>query len=301
MQKKSNPPRRHHYIPAFYLKRWAGADGDLQDFRRPYQDKVVTQRCHPNATGYVNRLYELQDFPNDLANQVEENFFKPCDTSASEVLDELEKQDGPIKLNSLQRTALARFLFSIIARHPADIAVVRRKFFQRFRIAYKSVEDKYARARGEGYPEKFSDWFDLRPQHEKETALFKVYLGAIDNEITGQRLINMNWLVKDVKYSVYPLMTSDCPIFVNFSENGNKGVMGIPIGPYKYFFISEQEEKDTIIGRKSASQIVKWSNNVVVRRAIRHVFSLDKRQIKFIENYFGSMPEKRMFERIFGD
>jgi hypothetical protein len=34
---KQNPPWRHHYIPEFYLKRWAsGKQGELVQFSKPY-------------------------------------------------------------------------------------------------------------------------------------------------------------------------------------------------------------------------------------------------------------------------
>jgi hypothetical protein len=40
--------QKHHYIPEFYLKQWAGSDGRLCEFNRPHK-KVVAQMKHPSA------------------------------------------------------------------------------------------------------------------------------------------------------------------------------------------------------------------------------------------------------------
>src|SRR5580692_1218431 len=46
---------KHHYIPVFYSKEWAGPDGRLCEYSRPY-DVVKPKRVHPDGTGYVRGL-----------------------------------------------------------------------------------------------------------------------------------------------------------------------------------------------------------------------------------------------------
>jgi hypothetical protein len=65
--KKPNPPHRHHYIPTSYLERWAGPDGRVCQFSGPYRNVVVPTRRHPEATGFLERGYELQKFEPELA------------------------------------------------------------------------------------------------------------------------------------------------------------------------------------------------------------------------------------------
>ncbi|MCO6403529.1 DUF4238 domain-containing protein [Aurantimonas endophytica] len=55
----ANPSTKHHYIPAFYLRRWAGTDKKVTEFSRPYRD-VVVRSVMPERTGYQERLYELK-------------------------------------------------------------------------------------------------------------------------------------------------------------------------------------------------------------------------------------------------
>jgi hypothetical protein len=47
---------KHHYIPQFYLNRWAGTDGRLCEYSRPY-DIVKPKFVHPSGTGYERGLY----------------------------------------------------------------------------------------------------------------------------------------------------------------------------------------------------------------------------------------------------
>jgi hypothetical protein len=48
---------KHHYIPVFYLKQWAGPDGKVVAFRRPHGDRVVATQKPPTHTGYDRGLY----------------------------------------------------------------------------------------------------------------------------------------------------------------------------------------------------------------------------------------------------
>ncbi|RWO35013.1 MAG: DUF4238 domain-containing protein [Mesorhizobium sp.] len=84
-----NTPKKHHYIPVFYLKRWAGEDGRLCEFSRPYDHRVKPRRTHPAGTGYEENLYSMQGFEPELAQQIEERFFKFTDSLAADALDRL--------------------------------------------------------------------------------------------------------------------------------------------------------------------------------------------------------------------
>jgi len=68
----ANPPAKHHYIPAFYLKRWVDPDGKVTEFTKPYRD-IIVKPIAPERTGYQERLYELKGYEPDLAQQVEES------------------------------------------------------------------------------------------------------------------------------------------------------------------------------------------------------------------------------------
>jgi hypothetical protein len=105
---------KHHYIPVFYSKEWAGPDGRLCEYSRPY-DVVKPKRVHPDGTGYVRGLYTVPRNDPRVAEYIEREFFKVTDNSASLVLAML-RSGQPIVWNSDNRSAWTRFILSDVAQ-----------------------------------------------------------------------------------------------------------------------------------------------------------------------------------------
>lgn len=59
MSKKQN----HHYIREFYLKQWAGPDGQFVEYCRRYKNRVVARPTAPGGTGYIPGLYLIPALP----------------------------------------------------------------------------------------------------------------------------------------------------------------------------------------------------------------------------------------------
>jgi hypothetical protein len=53
--------RKHHFIPAFYLKQWALNQDELIAWSKPH-DTIIAQRRHPNATGFQLDLNTFTSF-----------------------------------------------------------------------------------------------------------------------------------------------------------------------------------------------------------------------------------------------
>src|SRR5438045_2699476 len=49
-------PKKHHYLPQFFMRRWIDTEGKLTEYRRP-RDKLIVKRKRPAETGYVVDLY----------------------------------------------------------------------------------------------------------------------------------------------------------------------------------------------------------------------------------------------------
>lgn len=122
--KSNNPPLKHHYIPAFYLKRWTSLNRKLVEYSRP-EYKLISKYTTPENTGFERRLYEMRGFSSELAQQVEEKFFKPVDTKASEALALLEQLGHTAEWTDETRSAWSRFIVSLLLRCPEDIETFR--------------------------------------------------------------------------------------------------------------------------------------------------------------------------------
>src|SRR5688572_15150668 len=85
-----NEPIDHHYLPIFYLTRWAGIDRCVCRFSRPYGKEVKAKRVVPRGTGFEPRLYEARGLSPDRAQAMEKDFMSKLDTMAAEALELLE-------------------------------------------------------------------------------------------------------------------------------------------------------------------------------------------------------------------
>lgn len=116
-------PRKHHYIPVFYLKQWRGADRRLCEYKR-IGSKVVTRRTFPDGTGYRKDLYRVDGLPDPIAQAVEQEFMRLIDTEANYTLQKLLCGDeAPWDVR--QRSAWTRFLLSLRFRNPEAVAILK--------------------------------------------------------------------------------------------------------------------------------------------------------------------------------
>jgi hypothetical protein len=82
-QKQMNEPIDHHYVPVFYLSRWAGSDGCLCRFSRPYGNEAKPKRVVPKGTAFEPRLYETRGLPPEQAQTMEKDFMAKLDSDAA--------------------------------------------------------------------------------------------------------------------------------------------------------------------------------------------------------------------------
>jgi hypothetical protein len=120
-KKLARVSKKHHYMPVFYRKRWAGADGRICEFSKPYENTLKPKRVHPAGTGYVSSLYEMKGLKDELKDQFEALFLSPVDSKAADALSIMEKDDSAHIWNSEERSAWTRFLLSLLMRMPEDI------------------------------------------------------------------------------------------------------------------------------------------------------------------------------------
>src|SRR5215510_2074562 len=118
----SNPPARHHYIPAFYLRQWVGADllvCEMRKHPRVFSDKRKAQK----ATGFKRDLYKIAMLPLEQAQQFDSEFLKLTDNSAYDALQKLIHDNQ--NWTSTLRSAWARFILSLLFRNPEAVATIR--------------------------------------------------------------------------------------------------------------------------------------------------------------------------------
>ncbi|WP_018239457.1 DUF4238 domain-containing protein [Ensifer sp. BR816] len=294
----ANPPTKHHYIPAFYLRRWRDpGDGKVTEFTKPYK-AIAVKRVTPEGTGYEERLYELRGYEPLLAQQVEERFFKPVDTWASNSLDLIERHGHQAPWTSHSRPAWTRFILSLLLRCPEDIEVFREWWHEDFSRTDEESEARYQSARGSDDPKTFSEYLAGQSLAKKERHQFEIFYSLVDDASVGGKINNMHWRILQTPARAPMLLTSDRPIIRTDSLAGAGGHIALPIGPRLLFIGSHDTNFLKSILKADQVALVKECNRQVVESAARFVYGLDESQRRFVENRFGKSPQPRLMESI---
>jgi hypothetical protein len=105
-------PKRHHYLPEFYLHRFADPKGYLWLFDRS-QNKFRRER--PKNTAVIGHYYSLTD-DSGVRNPVVEEYYSLIEDRAKEAFEELE---SGAKFTESSRYSLSHFLGHLYCRVPA--------------------------------------------------------------------------------------------------------------------------------------------------------------------------------------
>ncbi len=294
-----NPPKKHHYIPAFYSKRWAADDDKrLTVFSKPY-DTVIDRRRHPDATGFHLDLYALRG--SDKGEEIEDSFFKPVDNYAHQALERLENNDDLTGWSREIRSNWTRFIMSLLFRCPVDLEILRVRWAQNYTKTDSFLEEKYSEIRIDGKPDTFSEWLAQLPEVAVEQSMFSLYQSMIDNEHIGRFINCMQWRVVNTTSSNLNLLTSDCPVFTTNGLRYANSHLVMPIGPHRIFVAANNREVIQRAVTMPARELVKATNKAIVRGARNYVFakSATVTEGKFISENFGVAPQKRILDSMF--
>ena len=107
----ANPPRRHHYVPQFYMKKFAGSDEYLSMYDRQ-TGKYAS--VHPKNICYVNDLYTTLENGQPNAD-MEKVWFEKIDGDAARSIRNFEDGRAP---DDEQRASFAVFMGQQVMRNP---------------------------------------------------------------------------------------------------------------------------------------------------------------------------------------
>jgi len=293
---KANPPRRHHYAPVFYLKRWAGPDGALEQFSRPGAREVKARRLPATATGYRDDLYAMPGLPEELAQQVELKFMQEVDTQAAEVLRALEI--GHVAWTSVTRSAWTRFIQSLQLRTPADIAGIKQRTETDWGVSIPKIQETYEAMRRIGDPHTFEEFMVSKDPLIVERAALKIATVLIDAPEMGARINNMHWEVLDLDNSNLELVTSDRSVEQVLGLAHPNAFLTLPIGPKRLFIAANSRQTIERIAAASPREVVRRRNVSTVSYAREFVWASNRAQSAFIGRQLGSAPIPTLGERL---
>jgi len=227
------PPKKHHFLPVFYLKQWTGETDTLVEFSRPYGNVVKPRRVHPAATGYINRLYAIDGLPDDAAQKIETEFLSPIDSRAAEAQKLLLSEQS---LTSAQRHAWAQFIATLMLRMPDDILTFKASLKDLYESIIPTLEALYDRIRRTS-----DDQFDQVSNEIIASAPQEAML-KLPEIMSNKRIIDgilkMKWFVLYVRN--YDFITSDRPVIFDPPFNSSQGWLACPISPSPFILCTSK-------------------------------------------------------------
>jgi hypothetical protein len=276
--------RKHHYVPRCYLKGWAGADDSLCEYRKP-REKVVARRKHPSETGWIDRLYTLQDVDPDKRDVIEKIFFQRVDQDASNALDFLRSGQG--HLPDDYQVGWTRFLLSLLHRHPSQIDHLREMAESAMWDGVEGLAEAYVEQRRPEDPPTIQEYRALHGNRLSTVLFAQVLQEVCSSEKVGNHLLRMNREVVTFTGGER-LITSDRPLLWANGLGDQNCVLLLPIGPRRLFMATNGPKANEVLGSWAPGRaVVPILNALVARQAYRYVYGVCENHLPLVQKEMG--------------
>ncbi|QIJ75060.1 DUF4238 domain-containing protein [Methylobacterium sp. NI91] len=288
---------RHHYIPEFYLKRWCAGNGKLVEFSKPYGNEVKPKRVSPRQTGFIDRLYALEGLPESLSSQVEDDFFRPVDNRAADVLKKIESDTN--NLEAEERVAWTQFLISLIFRTPENVSATRKRLSDSLTATTRAAERRWRRIRGPGFPRTLREAMEQAiasdPMRVSRYAL-EVVAGNTSSEKIGNAIVRMLWGSMRMPMGIPGLFSSDRPLHW-FGGLGDADChILMPVGPKRIFWATNTIDMAALIRSQPPEILARFVNEHSVRRARKFVYAMSDMELAYVQANMGIDQESSIVD-----
>jgi hypothetical protein len=231
--------QKHHYVPKFYLKRWAGDDGRLCEFSRPHSE-IKPKRRYPDGTAYERGLYTFEDLPPETADYIENEFLKRSDDFASTALCNLLA--GEVDLGQEHRNAWSRLIMTLVHRSPEGIERLKLRFGAEFLTEVENFRSGYETWRQPGLPP-FDDFIASLTVADLQRMNLHLLQQVMDSKLLGEKLNGMIWAQITFDETHHPLLTGDRPIVMTNGLANIESHIIMPISPRTLFVAANDERQ----------------------------------------------------------
>jgi Protein of unknown function (DUF4238) len=275
-----NEPINHHYLPGFYLRRWAREDGRLSRYHRPY-DRTVVSHPTPKFTGFEEYLYTLHGAVD--AQIIETNFFSPVDDAAAPILGHLITH-GPSGLDNKERSDWTRFIMSLQLRGPHSLSEIKAFLDQQVRINMERTSGvEYLATKQPNDPDSVYDYALQQAPWQMSNAHKELLPRLIDHKFIGQLIVNMKWMVMNLSAARCTLLAGDRPYYTSHGLGNRACLLGVPLSPTHLFVAANDIELIRRLAAQRTKDTVRNANNMFVRLAVQNVYGNTDSHLAFVE------------------
>jgi hypothetical protein len=271
------PPRKHHYLPEWYLSRWKrpwkGEEVLWEFCREGPQRKLQARYRHPAATGYAIDLYTIPNLPAEEAAAIETKILQVIDDRGARAVSMAERNEvtGPV-----DKVGLVQFMLSILHRTPDRI---------------KYLEDRLERELAD------NPLFQNREAEVFRTGALQTFLNLVQSERMIERMMQMKIFVLSLGDDAHDLLTSDSPLMMSNGIAHVDAFIILPIGPRRLIMLAENKDLPDHMVNHQGKVLSKAMNDAVTVQAKKIVFSADPKQMRFIDNRL-NQPNRHLAEAV---
>jgi Protein of unknown function (DUF4238) len=267
-------PHRHHFIPSFYLSRWANTNGKLIEFTRKY-NKLIPKPIGPDATGFETDLYEIRDLPPEQRQYLEKVWFNYLDRTAFEALTDHLNRKPVASWDNEHVNAWSRFVFGLHFRHPHAMPELRAATKEIWEARGADKQSEWEKIKKPDHPETFDEYLATLDPFTAAKMRLNLLIKIFDNPKLIGHLNQMPFAVIDASTAPERFVTSDRPVCIDKLAK-NDGVIFLPISPTKLFVAANDIKSLEKIGKQTALDLVRRVNDFVIGRARLFVWACDQ-------------------------
>ena len=285
--------KRHHYVPRFYLERWARQDNKIGYYHWA-NGQLIYRRIGPKGAAVEEGLYSLQEPHRGNSQAIETDFFTPrIDGPGAQVIAGLVEISGPVDtLNPEQRQVMSNYLIAQRYRSPDYISHVKGQGDDAATGIIERHEEEYLAARAESDPPTLEGWMELKGINLSDQLGVGLLPDLLSISEGGEKISSMSWHVLNVSTSRRDLLTSDRPVIFSHGIGLPECVIILPLSPQRLFLAANDRARLRRIVSRDLDSVVTNLNFDIVRQAARYVFSTDEKAHRFVEKHL-SRPEQR--------
>lgn len=281
---------RNHFVPQFLQAPWTSNDGMLQLIRL---NDGVSKRRAPKALGFQDDLLSLsRDKVVGMdKHAIETLVLQRVDNDADLVRKKLAA--GQLaSLTHVERCAWVRFIMSLRLRQPSIVDELRIGSAELLKQKLSEQPEVYQSiAVGDSFPT-LESWTEAAFPGLIENFGLSFFHELINDEGIGTKLLRLKWWVWRFGANDHSLLLGDQPcVFAGGIDDPNFAMM-LPISPQQAFIATRGETLTFELERANSKVLSRNFNNASVLQAENSVYSVDDRQLRFIQNRRPPMPKR---------
>ncbi|NBD20881.1 DUF4238 domain-containing protein [Aquabacterium fontiphilum] len=267
--------KRHHYVPVFLLRGWAGPDG--AGIRFCWRNGgVKAEECSPRSVCFQEHLYSVRSSAGEMDASIERDFWGPSVDDPAALVHAKMLTEGVCPLTAHEREVWSRFLVAQLLRVPRAVSYIRARGVDILKGV--SASDGGHRPLPDGEVEELGPWGltwaeMLNPLSPEDLGVLTLP-SLVYSDVLNAPCLAARWEVRDLSRSPVRLVLGDVPLFYA-GRLDRDFLLVLPLGPHSVFCAYSSPATQERLARVTDHGLVKLINRQTCEQAALWVYGAD--------------------------